>query len=863
MATRAQSNTRHRAPKACLRCRARKVRCDVFYRGCPCTNCTLDGETCVVTKKKRYRDAKSTPTASPSAQDHSTLFSSPEEPILFPLEMAKDKLAQGPPSSSPRNLNRETGIFDLTHGLTPPQGNCITTNDKADSPGDQFSAAHQDTPTAWQASIHCRVVYLSYSFLTINNYSNIPSQDLNFLAMQGCLHVPPRGLLDEFTQQYFLHIHPFLPLVNEDEFWEIYYPSTDGLETREKMPLLVCQAMLFAACNIVSHSTIEALGYPSIRAARCDFYRRAKLLYDLETEISPVCLAQAALLLSLRAPLCNRTPDTWLSFAIHHARSVDAHRYATLSSSPPYTGQVPWQRRPNLLKKIWWCCIIRDRTLSLLMRRPIQIVSSYMESNPKCVLGVSDLQHEFEHSRVYSPETKKAIAVILAKLIELYIIMAKVLMIVYPGDIASEPKLPPKAADQDYIRECKASLRQWYKVAILKFPPLRESHLPKKATDLEYPHHDSEILYENLMFMYYHCSCMALSHYDILQMVKPPSISESAGVPAITLSEGLSIMFQNRQELESAVLGVTERVVELVRLDLARWLPISAVACIAFPLFLNILDITLSGTGKDLVSEAEANTSRALKQYRLNSLIKFMRIYHQQYDGIDWVSKIIRHVLGLATTDRLAFHACHDASVREWTDILSLQPELYLSLALAIDISFSKERLPEEADLPMILRSPVKRDTGASPQDPIMMDHLAAATAQHLNGPCSYFSTPTLSEINASHDADPGLDLELISRSEPVADDVRLNVFLITRPSSPFTSNDEPKATKGVVEKAAIEQELRNNINTNDPTTSDHDSHSIFNGCLEMLWDEAYDQIDDLDKTMVDELRSILNTNSI
>jgi hypothetical protein len=40
---------RKRAPKACLSCRSRKVRCDVSQRGRPCMNCYLDSESCVVT----------------------------------------------------------------------------------------------------------------------------------------------------------------------------------------------------------------------------------------------------------------------------------------------------------------------------------------------------------------------------------------------------------------------------------------------------------------------------------------------------------------------------------------------------------------------------------------------------------------------------------------------------------------------------------------------------------------------------------------------------------------------------------------------------------------------------------------------
>jgi hypothetical protein len=39
---------RKRAPKACLACRARKVRCDVSLCGTPCMNCRINGGDCMV-----------------------------------------------------------------------------------------------------------------------------------------------------------------------------------------------------------------------------------------------------------------------------------------------------------------------------------------------------------------------------------------------------------------------------------------------------------------------------------------------------------------------------------------------------------------------------------------------------------------------------------------------------------------------------------------------------------------------------------------------------------------------------------------------------------------------------------------------
>lgn len=44
---------RPRSKVACRECRRRKVRCDVYQRGVPCTNCHLDSSDCAVLKRRR------------------------------------------------------------------------------------------------------------------------------------------------------------------------------------------------------------------------------------------------------------------------------------------------------------------------------------------------------------------------------------------------------------------------------------------------------------------------------------------------------------------------------------------------------------------------------------------------------------------------------------------------------------------------------------------------------------------------------------------------------------------------------------------------------------------------------------------
>lgn len=92
------------------------------------------------------------------------------------------------------------------------------------------------------------VVYCSYSFLTISNMFYVPAQDVRFLDKEDCFRLPARSILDQAIQQYFLHVHPLLPMLSEADFWEAYYSPAP--EETKKTSLLLIQAMLFVSCNV-------------------------------------------------------------------------------------------------------------------------------------------------------------------------------------------------------------------------------------------------------------------------------------------------------------------------------------------------------------------------------------------------------------------------------------------------------------------------------------------------------------------------------------------------------------------------------------------------------------------------------------
>jgi hypothetical protein len=348
------------------------------------------------------------------------------------------------------------------------------------------------------------ITYTYYPFLCINNLQNIMPQDVNYLETQGCFRVPTREILDEFVQQYFLHFHPMLPMINEGDFWDMYGHSGHG-GSGDRMSLLVFQAMLFSSCTFVSKASIKALGFPTIRAARATLYRRCKLLYDFETENSVVHISQAALMLSHWsnnvADAFRKGNSIWLSIAIQNARTAEAHHYSAMPTCSAMTNPLE-HKKQNVLKRLWWCCVLRDRILPLGLRRSVKITRTHFDFDANPGLGYNDLADEIDRSRVYNSGTKRCLIEICVQAIELCTVLTDLLTLVFPLD--ESPGWGKGSEDTEKVRECKHALRRWYKGATLQFPLFGGDAAPRaKVTGGKEFQHDSVILYTNLMYMYY------------------------------------------------------------------------------------------------------------------------------------------------------------------------------------------------------------------------------------------------------------------------------------------------------------------------------------------------------------------------
>ncbi|PGH09318.1 hypothetical protein GX51_00760 [Blastomyces parvus] len=688
---------RKRARMACTWCHERKVRCDVSIHGSPCTNCRLDGHECTIRSSAcRGRGARTQLQWPEHFQNGALVHKSDPVSRMGPMEsiLSKPTFPQyidpnrQPPFFGEMWGERETQ-FEMFRSMNPHLPRT-------------FLPISSDSPNG-----ESNVIFSFYRFIELRDLHTLPSEDVKFLEMKGCLHVPSGPVLDEFVRQYFLHVHPCLPVLNEADFWSMYANRSDGTKKPRAISLFIVQAMFFASCAFVPSNVIKSAGFVDSRTARNILYRRAKLLFDLNAENDVLAKAQGAILLTYQSSSIDfHAGSLWLTTAIQHAILYGAHLYNNKSNvNDPHRGTK---------KRLWWSILLRDRILPLGLRRYPQITPQHFDLSLDC-LTEEDLQDEIYNSEVYNAETKRILANVLRVQCQLAIVLTGVIMIVYAPNGFSQPKSMTEKEFLKSLREIediRASLAQWANEAKSAFGSIFASDGV----------HESVTLYSNLTFMYYHTARVALCHNQAL------TIETHQNFIAETYNKRLEGI---KDELEDAALGITRSVKRLLMRGVARHLPISAIAYTALPLVLNALDVKLSGT----------TSQSATRKRRLSYYAEVMQLYRNRYDGTDYVALLIQEVLRFAETQNLliSFQPNETASItsspnassdngkedtnksspvteasngpdpsnkrtKSWSEVFIRQPRFYLRLSLSIDFAFSRGQYPRDADLPALVR---------------------------------------------------------------------------------------------------------------------------------------------------------------
>ncbi|KAI9149184.1 cutinase transcription factor 1 beta [Paramyrothecium foliicola] len=401
--TAAQKITKRRAARACVSCRARKVRCDVV-EGAPCGNCRWDNVECIVQESRRRKKNVMATTTHAAGQG-----SSAEAQQLRARTASTSTAATKPVNISSADLRRPSHSSVMSTSSGVEAGTGMLAGAKADAQG-QFPTMPYQAPgyrneTSQQAAATIQVakarapsswtgllsqVGMLEESLAVNNRTaqfvnsldeapdtriqlppfvrplppKVASEDVAYLHAKGALTLPEAQLQNALLQAYVEYVHPYMPLMDLHEFLGIIN-CRDGVNGQ--ISLFLYQAVMFAATAFVDRKFLRDAGYATRKAARKSYFQKTRLLYDFDYEQDRVVLVQGLLLMTYWYETPDDQKDTWhwMGVAISLAHTIGLHRNPETTSIPP-TKQKLW-------KRIWWSCFMRDRLIALGMRRPTRI----------------------------------------------------------------------------------------------------------------------------------------------------------------------------------------------------------------------------------------------------------------------------------------------------------------------------------------------------------------------------------------------------------------------------------------------------------------------------------------------------------
>ncbi|KAE8421244.1 hypothetical protein BDV36DRAFT_280808 [Aspergillus pseudocaelatus] len=522
----------------------------------------------------------------------------------------------------------------------------------------------------------------AYPFLDLRSLACLDEWDISYLASKGCFSLPRRPILDEFVKRYFLHIHPGTPVLDEAEFWGLYSQHGDSAATHgQRISVLVLQAMLFRSCPVRLFRMISGIDKLNLL-----------LLLDLKAEDQPLERAQGALLLSYQA-----SPDDPQIGSLLLANAI---QNAIILGKPP---NPPVNVKRSTIKRLWWSILLRDRWISLALRRRSQLTQKDFdaENNP---LEEAYFAAEIQESQVYDAHTKHILFSALQQQFRLAIVITDMVSLVFSSYEGSSMGLPSKEfpACMSKVLKTRNRLRQWE----------TESRYALSITPSTMPHSVTSFL--KMTYVYYYTAHLHLAHYEALLLEAnlmfvghsyTMQLRETGGHLREAINELHNVLkyFSNTKDIEA--------------------IPLCILAFVGWPIVVAAIDAGL----------ARNNAEALQRQRELTTLGTIYNALIELYDVTKFVAVGTKEILHLVTKmseglgtrgrqpeqtsgfqdpyqrDRAYSNATlkvfEDKYASGWFDLFVHYPRIYLLISTSTDYSLSSGRLPHENALPEVLRS--------------------------------------------------------------------------------------------------------------------------------------------------------------
>ncbi|KAL2813411.1 fungal-specific transcription factor domain-containing protein [Aspergillus granulosus] len=401
--------------------------------------------------------------------------------------------------------------------------------------------------------------YSSYTFIQSLDIGELELDGLLIMERSGCLMLPDKSEIDVLVRHYFLYVHPFTPLVDEAVFWRVYKsPRPDD----DLIPLFLFRAMIFAASCFVPIELATRCGYGSLLDARDDLYQKAKLLYDSGLVKDPLIVSKATLLLTYYSSDFDVYSNSqWLHIAIKEANMVRASHLVPESFAN--------EAERSEFKRLWWCCLIRDRIISLGMRRPLQITLE--RGHPYIqMLTTNDMNDEIFGSLEYSYETKSALFELLTSLCHFATAVTELLTIAFPSPQQTRSGVDDPCSGLDKLDSAKSTLLLWELDWM--------TYMEGKNASL----HPSIPLFSSLFAIYYHYRSARVALCNCICIV--------LGRAEHHKRRYLQQLQLCQAELVAAIACIADKVRQLIIIDAVDKLPISIAAYTMTPYVLLTMD---------------------------------------------------------------------------------------------------------------------------------------------------------------------------------------------------------------------------------------------------------------------------------
>ncbi|KAH7142085.1 fungal-specific transcription factor domain-containing protein [Dactylonectria macrodidyma] len=377
-----RGNEAAKPSKACVPCRARKVKCDAARIGRPCSSCIgrQCTESCVLsTRKRRSRTTRRSdiPTQRQPRQSRNDVSTGPHkeypEALASTPGHAIDSSHSGPTSSSTDTVNltnssnhheNPRALDYQGHSQYEPDLQYINILQDAvnSSPTGPQPGPFSSTPQSPRPKDG-----LTSQIRLWNSPPQLANIDREFLSDKGVFDLPPRQYGEVLLETYFKYVHPFGPVVRRVDFVRNYREG--------RCSLFVLYAMFAASVIFVSEDAVAGCGFDNCSTAQTTFFSKAKLLHDFQYESDPLSMLQGSIILGV--VILDQPTDKdfqyWFYNSTRLAVKLDLHSICQRGNASSKFG---------IYRRMWWVLYTRDVFHSFVNTRNLRLLRNDFTIEP-------------------------------------------------------------------------------------------------------------------------------------------------------------------------------------------------------------------------------------------------------------------------------------------------------------------------------------------------------------------------------------------------------------------------------------------------------------------------------------------------